>query len=260
MTIEISNTTPLPARIYANEGICQFLFLQGAGPVRDQLCGQGRQVYGAAWGGDAENVASTRVDEAELQAMDQFRIRGGQPLHGEIPISGAKNSALKLLVASMLTSERVVLSNMPRIADIGTMRLLLEQHGIAVEDVDGTGGVLSVGGDITNTEAPYDIVSKMRASILVLGPLLARAREARVSLPGGCAIGTRPVDMHLRRSKRWAPRSASRPAILMRAPRAGLIGAKVVLPFASVGATEKPPDGGDARRRTHRDRQRCPRT
>lgn len=91
-----------------------------------------------------------------------------------------------------------MLSNVPHIADIATMRALLEQHGLDVQDVAGDGTTLSVGGEITNTEAPYDIVSKMRASILVLGPLLARCREARVSLPGGCAIGTRPVDLHLK--------------------------------------------------------------
>ena len=180
--------------------------------------------------------------------MDRFLIRGGRPLHGEIPIGGAKNSALKLLVAGLLTSERLVLSNVPRIDDIATMRLLLAQHGIAVEDIASPGGgpgeapgagqVLSVGGDITNTEAPYDIVSKMRASILVLGPLLARAREARVSLPGGCAIGTRPVDLHLKGLEALGAEIRLEAGYIdARAPD-GLTGARIVLPFASVGATE----------------------
>ncbi len=115
--------------------------------------------------------------------MDRFIIHGGRPLHGEIVIGGAKNAGLKLLVAGLLTPERLVLSNVPHIADIATMRALLVQHGLSVEDVKGDGSTLSVGGDITNTEAPYNIVSKMRASILVLGPLLARCHHARVSLP-----------------------------------------------------------------------------
>ncbi|WP_419729463.1 UDP-N-acetylglucosamine 1-carboxyvinyltransferase [Lichenicola sp.] len=170
--------------------------------------------------------------------MDKFLIRGGRPLHGDIPIGGAKNSALKLLVAGLLTHERVVLSNVPRIDDITTMRQLLAGHGIAVEDVDDSGHTISVGGDITNTEAPYDIVSKMRASILVLGPLLARCGEARVSLPGGCAIGTRPVDMHLKGLEALgAEIRLERGYIDARAPR-GLVGTQIVLPFASVGATE----------------------
>ena len=162
-------------------------------------------------------------------------------MHGEISIGGAKNSALKLLVAGLLTSERVVLANVPRIDDIATMRRLLEQHGLAVEDVQGgndDGHTLSVGGDITNTEAPYDIVSKMRASILVLGPLLARAREARVSLPGGCAIGTRPVDLHLKGLEALGAEIRLEGGYIdARAPK-GLTGARIVLPFASVGATE----------------------
>ena len=176
--------------------------------------------------------------------MDRFLIRGGRPLHGEIPIGGAKNSALKLLVAGLLTSERLELSNVPRIDDIATMRLLLAQHGISVEDVGGSddgrgaGQVLSVGGDITNTEAPYDIVSKMRASILVLGPLLARAREARVSLPGGCAIGTRPVDLHLKGLEALGAEIRLEAGYIDARAPAGLTGAQIVLPFASVGATE----------------------
>ncbi|GBQ62310.1 UDP-N-acetylglucosamine 1-carboxyvinyltransferase [Ameyamaea chiangmaiensis NBRC 103196] len=170
--------------------------------------------------------------------MDRFIIRGGRPLHGEIVIGGAKNAGLKLMVAGLLTSERLVLSNVPRIADIATMRDLLCQHGIAVEDVRGDGSTLAVGGEITSTEAPYDIVSKMRASILVLGPLLARCREARVSLPGGCAIGTRPVDMHLKGLETLgAEIRLENGYINARAPD-GLKGERIVLPFASVGATE----------------------
>ncbi|GBQ98894.1 UDP-N-acetylglucosamine 1-carboxyvinyltransferase [Acetobacter nitrogenifigens DSM 23921 = NBRC 105050] len=170
--------------------------------------------------------------------MDRFIIRGGRPLRGEIVIGGAKNAGLKLMVAGLLTAERLVLTNVPRIADIATMRDLLIQHGVAVEDVNGDGSAYAVGGEITSTEAPYDIVSKMRASILVLGPLLARCREARVSLPGGCAIGTRPVDMHLKGLEALgAEIRLENGYINARAPE-GLIGERIILPFASVGATE----------------------
>ncbi|GBQ78687.1 UDP-N-acetylglucosamine 1-carboxyvinyltransferase [Acetobacter malorum] len=170
--------------------------------------------------------------------MDRFIIRGGRPLHGEITIGGAKNAGLKLLVAGLLTSERLVLTNVPHIADIATMQALLRQHGLTVETVNGDKTKLSVGGDITSTEAPYDIVSKMRASILVLGPLLARCREARVSLPGGCAIGTRPVDLHLKGLETLGAKiTLENGYINARAPN-GLTGDRIVLPFASVGATE----------------------
>src|SRR5438270_5971191 len=120
--------------------------------------------------------------------MDRIRIRGGRTLEGSITIGGAKNAALPLMAAALLTPERLALSNVPQLADIKTMASLLLQHGIGVEPLTGDGRTLSLGGPITSTEAPYDIVRKMRASVLVLGPLLARVGEARVSLPGGCAI------------------------------------------------------------------------
>ncbi|GBR11939.1 UDP-N-acetylglucosamine 1-carboxyvinyltransferase [Gluconobacter frateurii] len=168
--------------------------------------------------------------------MDRFIIRGGRRLVGEIEIGGAKNSGLKLMVAGLLTAERLVLSNVPQIADIKTMRDLLTRLGISVDDVGPR--TLSIGGEIASVEAPYDVVSKMRASILVLGPLLARAREAKVSLPGGCAIGTRPVDMHLKGLETLgAEIRLENGYINARAPN-GLKGDRIVLPFASVGATE----------------------
>ncbi|KXV33036.1 UDP-N-acetylglucosamine 1-carboxyvinyltransferase [Gluconobacter thailandicus] len=168
--------------------------------------------------------------------MDRFIIRGGRRLVGEIEIGGAKNSGLKLMVAGLLTAERLVLSNVPQIADIKTMRNLLTRLGIAVDDAGPR--TLSIGGEIASVEAPYDVVSKMRASILVLGPLLARAREAKVSLPGGCAIGTRPVDMHLKGLEvLGAEIRLENGYINARAPN-GLKGDRIVLPFASVGATE----------------------
>ena len=167
--------------------------------------------------------------------MDRIRIRGGRPLHGDIQIGGAKNAALPLMTAGMLTDERLVLTNVPRLADIATMHELVAQHGPAVEPHERT---LSIGGPITNTVAPYDIVRKMRASILVLGPLLARVREGRVSLPGGCAIGTRPVDLHLKGLEQMgATITLDGGYIDARAPT-GLRGALIILPFASVGATE----------------------
>ncbi len=167
--------------------------------------------------------------------MDRIRIRGGKPLHGSISIGGAKNAALPLMTAGMLTDERLVLGRVPRLADIATMSALVSQHGCAVEP---DGRSLSIGGAITNTEAPYDIVRKMRASILVLGPLLARMREARVSLPGGCAIGTRPVDLHLKGLEQMGAVIKLEGGYVHAAAPRGLRGAHIVLPFASVGATE----------------------
>ncbi len=170
--------------------------------------------------------------------MARFLISGGNPLHGAIRIGGAKNAALPLLAAALLTSERLVLSNVPRIDDIATMTELLSRHGLAVDAVGDDGHALSIGGDITCTEAPYDIVSKMRASILVLGPVLARCGEARVSLPGGCAIGTRPVDLHLRGLEAMGAEIRLEGGYVDARAPAGLIGGRIVLPFASVGATE----------------------
>jgi UDP-N-acetylglucosamine 1-carboxyvinyltransferase len=170
--------------------------------------------------------------------MDRIRIRGGTPLSGTIPIGGAKNAALPLMAAGLLTDERLTLTNVPRLADIDTMALLLAQHGVAVERRDNDGRTLSIGGAITNTEAPYDIVRKMRASVLVLGPLVARCGEARVSLPGGCAIGTRPIDLHLKGLEQMgAEIRLDGGYVHARAPK-GLKGARIVFPFVSVGATE----------------------
>jgi UDP-N-acetylglucosamine 1-carboxyvinyltransferase len=170
--------------------------------------------------------------------MDRIRIRGGRPLSGEIQIGGAKNAALPLMAAGLLTSDRVVLSNVPKLADIQTMTQLLSQHGIAVDPVDNDGRVLSIGGPITNTEAPYDIVRKMRASFLVLGPLLARVGEARVSLPGGCSIGARPIDLHLKGLEQMGATFNLEEGYIDGRIEGRLRGAKIVFPFVSVGATE----------------------
>jgi UDP-N-acetylglucosamine 1-carboxyvinyltransferase len=131
--------------------------------------------------------------------MDQLRIRGGRRLAGEIVISGAKNAALPEMCAALLTAERVQLQNVPRLHDVTTMTRLLKTLGVGVEaGGDGEATLALSADDVTSHEAPYELVKTMRASILVLGPLLARFGEARVSLPGGCAIGTRPVDQHIK--------------------------------------------------------------
>src|SRR3954469_6392915 len=128
--------------------------------------------------------------------MDKLLIRGGRELHGELQISGAKNAALPELCAALLTDEPVVLENVPRLQDVATMAKLIKNMGVAVER-DG-GSVRIDAKDLHFPEAPYELVKTMRASVLALGPLLARFGEATVSLPGGCAIGSRPVDQHIK--------------------------------------------------------------
>jgi len=128
--------------------------------------------------------------------MDKLKIHGGKPLTGEVPVSGAKNAALPILAASLLTPERLKLGNVPNLADVSTMLRLL--GGMGVEIVRDGNSVSLTAAKVTSTEAPYELVKTMRASILVLGPLIARFGKARVSLPGGCAIGARPVDQHLK--------------------------------------------------------------
>lgn len=129
--------------------------------------------------------------------MDKLRITGGQPLQGEITVSGAKNAALPILCAGLLTADTLALTNVPALQDIHTMLKLLRQMGVK-GDLNGDATLALNAGQLTHLEAPYDMVKTMRASILVLGPLLARFGEARVSLPGGCAIGQRPVDQHIK--------------------------------------------------------------
>src|SRR6478672_5013379 len=131
--------------------------------------------------------------------MDQLRIRGGRRLAGEIVISGAKNAALPEMCAALLTADRVQLQNVPSLHDVTTMARLLKTLGVGLEIGERGDRTLTLAADdVTSREAPYELVKTMRASILVLGPLLARFGEARVSLPGGCAIGTRPVDQHIK--------------------------------------------------------------
>lgn len=176
--------------------------------------------------------------------MDQIVIRGGQRLSGRIPISGAKNAALTLLPCALLTDEPLTLRNLPRLADIDGFGHLLNQLGCSTT-VEGSrpedfGRVLTARATtLTSTVAPYDIVRKMRASILVLGPLLARAGEATVSLPGGCAIGNRPIDLHLKVLEAFgAEIELASGYVKAVAPGGRLAGGTYSFPIVSVGATE----------------------
>jgi UDP-N-acetylglucosamine 1-carboxyvinyltransferase len=176
--------------------------------------------------------------------MDRILVRGGNRLNGSIPISGAKNSALTLLPCALLTDEPLTLRNLPRLADVDSFGHLLNQLGCSTM-IEGArpedfGRVMTLrAGKVTATIAPYDIVRKMRASILVLGPLLARAGEAKVSLPGGCAIGNRPIDLHLRALEAFgAEMETTSGYVIARAKGGRLPGGKITFPVVSVGATE----------------------
>lgn len=177
--------------------------------------------------------------------MDRIRLVGGNELRGEIYISGAKNAALPLMISSLLTAEPLVLKNVPRLADVGQLERILENHGVDIavhgrRASDGLGGqqITFTARDIVDTCAPYELVSAMRASFWVIGPLLAREHEARVSLPGGCAIGTRPVDFYLQGLQALGANIEIEDGyVVATAPKGGLIGAEVNFPKTSVGAT-----------------------
>ncbi|MEX0923389.1 MAG: UDP-N-acetylglucosamine 1-carboxyvinyltransferase [Rhodovibrionaceae bacterium] len=173
--------------------------------------------------------------------MDCIVIEGGKPLKGDIVISGAKNAALKVMAASLLTPEKLTLANVPRLGDIASMRALLEELGVVVEAVETESGGYGLelrAGEIRSTRAPYDLVRKMRASVLVLGPLLARCGQAEVSLPGGCAIGTRPIDLHLSGLERLGAEIELKEGYVFAKAPGGLKGNEVVFEQVSVGATE----------------------
>lgn len=167
--------------------------------------------------------------------MDGLKIEGGKPLRGDITISGAKNAALPLLCLGLMTSDRLVLENVPRLADTVSMEGLLRHHGVMVSR---EGEIITMQGGATQFDAPYDLVRKMRASVLVLGPLLACYGEARVSLPGGCAIGTRPVDLHIRAMQGLGAVVELADGYIQARASKGLSGGRVVFPMVSVGATE----------------------
>ncbi len=176
--------------------------------------------------------------------MDKIIIEGGRRLEGTIAISGAKNAALTLLPCALLTEEPLTLRNLPRLADVDSFGHLLNQLGVSTT-VEGArpeefGRVMTLRAtNILSTVAPYDIVRKMRASILVLGPLLARAGEATVSLPGGCAIGMRPIDLHLKALEQLgAEIEITSGYVKATAPKGGLRGGTITFPMVSVGATE----------------------
>ena len=170
--------------------------------------------------------------------MDSIIVKGGTPLSGQIPIAGAKNACLALMPATLLSDEPLTLTNAPRLSDIKTMTTLLQSLGAEVTSMQG-GRVLALSShDLTNLTADYDIVRKMRASNLVLGPLLARAGRAVVSLPGGCAIGARPMDLHIAGLEALGATIELKDGYLHAEARAGLQGAVIEQRFASVGATE----------------------
>src|ERR1700741_2730445 len=177
--------------------------------------------------------------------MDLIRIVGGPPLHGTIPISGAKNATLPLMIASLLTEDTLVLDNVPRLADVNQLQRILGNHGVDVTvnskrpgDREYQGQTLSISAArIVDTTAPYELVSKMRASFWVIGPLVARMGEARVSMPGGCAIGTRPVDLLIMAlAQLGASIEIDGGYVVARAPH-GLRGGEIVFPKVTVGGT-----------------------
>jgi len=169
--------------------------------------------------------------------MDKIVIEGGFPLNGEISISGAKNSAIKLMAVCLLTDEPVTLTNMPRLRDTRSMAGLLEHLGVEVDP--GKKDVMKLHGPkLTEITAPYDLVRKMRASFNVLGPLLARHHKAKVSLPGGCAIGARPVDLHLKALEALGAKIELDEGYVIASAKGGLKGAEITFPFVTVGATE----------------------
>ena len=177
--------------------------------------------------------------------MDRIRIIGGERLKGTIPISGAKNAALPLMIASLLTRETLTLKNVPRLADVTLLGRILGNHGVDITVVGKKSGQSTIDGqtfklkaaEIVDTTAPYEMVSRMRASFWVLAPILARCGEAKISLPGGCAIGTRPVDLHLSALEALGANIELEGGyVIAKAPR-GLTGAKVALSKVSVGAT-----------------------
>src|SRR5262245_35652593 len=168
--------------------------------------------------------------------MDKLLIEGGVPLAGEVTISGAKNAALPILTAALLTAEPLTVTSVPRLRDVQTMLNLLEQMGVAAS-LDGKHVVQLTAARVSNPVAPYELVKTMRASVLALGPLAARCGEARVSLPGGCAIGLRPVDQHLKGLQAMgAEIGIEHGYMIVRAPR--LTGARICMDLVTVTGTE----------------------
>jgi UDP-N-acetylglucosamine 1-carboxyvinyltransferase len=177
--------------------------------------------------------------------MDRIRIVGGKPLNGTIPISGAKNATLPLMIASLLTDDTLVLENVPRLADVTLLQHILSNHGVDIMvkgkrpgDEEHRGQTLHISAArIVDTTAPYELVSKMRASFWVVGPLLARIGEAKVSLPGGCAIGTRPVDLLIMALERLGAVIDIDSGYVVARAKNGLKGGEIAFPKVTVGGT-----------------------
>ena len=177
--------------------------------------------------------------------MDRIRIVGGRPLNGTIPISGAKNATLPLMIASLLTDETLGLENVPRLADVGQLQRILGNHGVDVTiggkrpgDTEYQGQTLHISAArIVDTTAPYELVSKMRASFWVIAPLVARMGEAKVSMPGGCAIGTRPVDLLIMVLERLGAAIEIDGGYVIARAKSGLKGGEIVFPKVTVGGT-----------------------
>src|SRR6195256_5175374 len=177
--------------------------------------------------------------------MDRISIIGGAPLHGTIPISGAKNATLPLMIASLLTKDTLVLDNVPRLADVITLQRILANHGVDIMlsgkrpgDTEYQGQSLHISAArIVDTTAPYDLVSKMRASFWVVAPLLARMGEAKVSLPGGCAIGTRPVDLLIMAMEKLGAEIEIDGGYVIARAKNGLKGGEIKFPKVTVGGT-----------------------
>ncbi len=170
--------------------------------------------------------------------MDSIVVKGGAPLSGEIPISGAKNTCLKLMSAALLTEQPLTLMNVPRLSDIRTMASLLESLGCEVAMLNNGQVMVLRAGNIANAKADYEIVRKLRASFNVLGPLVARNGTAVVSLPGGCAIGARKVDLHMMALERLGATLELRDGYVHASAPGGLKGAVIDFPFVTVGGTE----------------------
>jgi UDP-N-acetylglucosamine 1-carboxyvinyltransferase len=169
--------------------------------------------------------------------MDRLTIEGGRRLEGNVAIAGAKNAALPQIAASLLSPEKLTLTNLPAVADVANMLSVVGRHGVTVAASGAHEATLDAAA-AEHVEAPYDVVRKMRATVLVLGPLVARFGEARVSLPGGCAIGARPIDLHLKVLAALGAKAAVENGMIVATAQAGLDGAGIVLPSPSVGATE----------------------
>src|SRR5256885_16410630 len=208
----------------------------GAGTIYPSTSFAGSPPHQLRWQGG--------ISPAKAPRMDSIWIQGGQRLEGEIPISGAKNAALTLMPCALLTDEKLTLTNLPRLADVDTFSHLLNQLGVSTSIAGVKKGEFGrrmtlQADEIVPTPAPYDMLRKMRASVRVLGPILARMGEATVSLPGGCAIGDRPIDLHLKALEcMGAEIELAAGYVKTNAPKGRLAGGAFSFPVVSVGATE----------------------